>query len=240
MSEKKLEGWQKILPNQGFNCDQYRGSEPFEKALYETILAVSGIKSPTEKFTIEQTDMFTIEEMASSPMVLGFLQWLIEVAGVRRILEIGTFVGVSSMYMAEALPEGSELITIEKFDHFADIARKNFSNNGFDGIINVIQGDAAEMIRDLDPAKPFDLVFIDGNKERYAEYFDEVAPLVRPGGIVVTDDALFHGDALNPSPESDKGKGVKAFLSRAAAATDWRRSLIPISNGIVVMRKPAT
>lgn len=238
MSKEKLEAWQKILPNQDFNRNQYRGSEPFEKALYDTILGVSGIESPTEKFTIEQTDMFTIEEMASSPMVLGFLQWLIEVAGVRRILEIGAFVGVSSMYMAEALPAGGELVTIEKFDHFADIARTNFSNNGFDGVISLINGDAAEMIQELDPAKPFDLVFIDGNKERYAEYFDDVAPLVRPGGIVVTDDALFHGDALNPSPESDKGKGVQAFLERAAAAKDWRRSLIPISNGLVVMRKP--
>ena len=238
MPDKKLEGWQKILPNQDFNSNLYRGSEPFEKALYETILNVSGIKSPTEKFTIEQTDMFTIEEMASSPMVLGFLQWLIEIAGVRRILEIGTFVGVSSMYMAEALPDGGELVTIEKFDHFADIARKNFTNNGFDGVISLINGDAAEMIKNLDPVKPFDLVFIDGNKERYAKYFDDVAPLVRPGGIIVTDDALFHGDALNASPESDKGKGVKAFLSRAAASTDWRRSLIPISNGIVVMTKP--
>lgn len=182
--------------------------------------------------------MFTIEEMASSPMVLGFLQWLIDVAGVRRILEIGAFVGVSSMYMAEALPPGGELITIEKFDHFAEIARKIFSNYGFDGIISLIHGDAAEMIQTLDPAKPFDLVFIDGNKERYAEYFDDVAPLVRPGGIIVTDDALFHGDALNRSPESDKGRGVQAFLARAASATDWRRSLIPISNGLVLMRKP--
>lgn len=239
MSSEKMPPWAKILPNQAFNSDQYLGGDgPVEMVLYDTILRVSSIKEPAEKFRLETTPMFTIEHMASSPVSLGIMQWLIAATQAKRVLEIGAFVGVSALYFAEALPPDGEVITLEKFDHFAEIANKNFALNGYGEKIHLKLGDAHDAILALPRDKLFDIVFIDGNKERYADYFQLVNPLVRPGGIIVVDDSFFHGDAVNSAPQGDKGKGVRAMLDLAETLKDWRRILLPVSNGILLLLKP--
>jgi predicted O-methyltransferase YrrM len=234
----KLPPWGKILPNQHFNSDQYTGSEPVEKALYDTILRVCGIPAPAQRFKLETTSMFTIEHMASSPVSLGIMQWLIVALGAKRVLEIGTFIGVSALYFAEALPTDGEVVTLEKFDHFAEIARKNFALNGFDKKIELKLGDAHDVLPTLARDKLFDLVFIDGNKERYADYFHMTEPLVRKGGVIVVDDSFFHGDAVNAVPQGDKGKGVRAMLDVAEGLSNWPRILLPVSNGMLLLCKP--
>jgi len=130
------------------------------------------------------------------------------------------------------------VVTIEKFDHFAGIARRNVAANGLTGKVTVLDGDAFAVIDKLPKDKPFDMLFIDGNKERYAHYFQALEPLLRPGGLAVIDDSLFHGDVLNAPPRSEKGAGVKSFLDVAAACKDWLRLLVPISNGTMLMIKP--
>ena len=238
MTDTKLAAWDKILPNQTFNSDQFSESGPVEKSLYETIVRVSGLRSPAAQFKLEMTPMFTVEHMASSPVALGILQWILQLAGAKRVIEIGAFIGVSAMYLASALPADGEVVTIEKFDHFAEIARKNFAANGFADRITLMLGDAHEVIPTLPRDKLFDFAFIDGNKERYADYFRMLEPLVRPGGVVVVDDAVFHGDAINTTPHGDKGKGVREMLDLAAELKDWRRILLPVSNGMLLMIKP--
>lgn len=237
-TEKTFKGWQKILPNQEFNSNLYRRTDrPIEASIYDTILDVCGIRPPQEEFEIEQTEMFTIEEMASSPITLSLLQWLIRSCGIRSVLEIGAFVGVSAMYFARALPEDGKVVTIEKFSHFAEIARRNFERNGLSDKIQLICADAAEALAEATSGRAFDLVFIDGNKERYADYMDAVMDAVNPGGIMVVDDALFHGDVFNEVFESEKGRGVRAALERAKNLSGWEKTFLPISNGMMLLRK---
>jgi caffeoyl-CoA O-methyltransferase len=238
VTSDKLPPWGKILPSQPFNSDQYKDDAPVEKALYETILRVCGIRAPAQKFKLETTSMFTIEHMASSPVSLGIMQWLIVALGAKRVLEIGAFIGVSALYFAEALPADGTVVTLEKFDHFAEIARKNFALNGYDKKIELKLGDAHEVLPTLPRDQLFDLVFIDGNKERYADYFHMTEPLVRKGGVIVVDDSFFHGDAINASPRGDKGKGVRAMLDLAEGLGSWPRILLPVSNGILLLCKP--
>lgn len=239
MSSDKLPPWGKILPNQHFNSDQYAGGgEPVEKAIYETILRVCGIPEPAKKFKLETTSMFTIEHMASSPVSLGIMQWLIAAMGAKRVLEIGAFIGVSALYFAEALPPDGQVVTLEKFDHFAEIARKNFELNGYGKKIELKLGDAHEVLPTLPRDQLFDVAFIDGNKERYADYFRMAEPIIRPGGLIVVDDSFFHGDAINKKPQGEKGQGVRAMLDLAATLTDWRRILLPVSNGVLLLLKP--
>src|SRR5262249_48838956 len=145
-------------------------------ALYDAICRASGIANPAQEFKLENTDKFTVEEMASNPVNLRFLQVMMRLAGVKRVLEIGAFIGVSAMYFAKALPPGGEVITIEKFDHFAAIARRNFAANGLAERITLIEGDAFEIIERLPKDKLFDMIFIDGNKERYLDYFLKTEP----------------------------------------------------------------
>lgn len=239
-TEKSFQGWEKMLPNQAFNSNLYDdGDGPFEAAAYKKILEVCGIGAPQDKFDLEQTDMFTIEEMASSPIVLNLLQWILRLANSKSVLEIGSFVGVSAMYMASALPADGKVVTLEKFDHFAEIAQRNIDKNGLSDRIELICADALEVLPDVVRDRSFDFVFIDGNKERYADYLAAVKDSVSRGGIVVVDDALFHGDALNARPTTEKGGGVRDCLSVVAGMEDWERTLVPISNGILLVRKPA-
>jgi predicted O-methyltransferase YrrM len=229
--------WEKILPNQTFNADKFTGAGPQERALYEAILRTAGIAAPEASFKIERTDLFTIEEMASSAVALGFLTWLLRLTKARRVLEIGSFVGVSAMYFAQALPTDGRVVTIEKFDHFAGIARRNFAANGFADKIELVEGDAHEVLPRLANRGPFDFAFIDGNKERYVDYFRLIEPMMAPAAIVAVDDAFFHGDALNAIPQTEKGRGVRAMLDMAAQLTSWNRMLVPLSNGMLLMSK---
>lgn len=237
--QQRVNLWDKILPDQPINNDHYAApADAYHKLLFQEIARSSGLKMPIDDFKLELSDKVPYEAMASSPVGLRFLQLLVKMTGAKRVLEIGAFIGLSAMSMARALPKGGEVVTIEKFDHFAAIARNNFKNNGLADKITLMDGDAFAVIDSLPKDKLFDMVFIDGNKERYAHYFKALEPLLRPGGLAVIDDSLFHGDVLNPAPKSEKGQGVKDFLDVAAECKDWLRLLVPISNGTMLMVKP--
>lgn len=236
-TQEKLNPWDKLLPNQPFNSDQFSGSESVEQSLYETIMWSSGISIPDRAFKIERSELFSIEEMASNAVALGFLTWLMKLIDAKKVLEIGSFVGVSAMHFARALPPEGRVITVEKFDHFAAIARRNFAANGLADRIELVEGDAHEVLPSVADRGPFDLAFIDGNKERYAEYFRLVEPMMSERSVIAVDDVFFHGDALSPTPNSEKGRGVRAFLELASSSTDWQRAALPLSNGMMLMCK---
>lgn len=233
----KVNPWDKLLPNQAFNSDQYSGTLPLEQALYETVLWSSAIQTPKEHLKIEQSNLFSIEEMASNAVALGFITWLLQLTKARRVLEIGAFVGVSAMYFAKALPADGRVVTVEKFDHFAAIARRNFAANGLQNKIDLVEGDAHEVVPTLRDRGPFDFAFIDGNKESYAEYFRLVEPMMSANGVIAVDDAFFHGDALAAKPASEKGRGVRAMLELSAELKDWNRILLPLSNGLLLLMR---
>ena len=235
MSDKKIvEFWDKMLPDQNEHTYHYAG-ENYAKALYEVISQSSGIPSPHESFKLEHTDMFTVEEMASNPVSMRFFEFLIAVSGIKRVLEIGAFIGVSTMNFARSVPEDGQVVSIEKFDHFAAIARKNFELNGLSHKINLHEGDAFEVIDSLPQDEHFDLIFVDGNKERYKDYVLKTEHLLSPGGIMVVDDCFYHGDVANSTPVNEKGEGTKAFMEWATAQKSWLRIALPLANGIYLM-----
>jgi len=231
--------WDKILPPQSVNNELYLAPpQDYYRLLFETVATASGIKVPTEQYSLEVSDRVPLEDMASSPIGLRFLQMVVKLTGARRVFEIGTYIGLSAMAMAGVMPPGGKVVTVEKFDHFAGIARRNIERNGLSDRIDVIQGDAFEIVERMSKDQLFDIVFIDGNKERYTHYFQVLEPLVRPGGLAIVDDCLFHGDVLNPSPNTEKGVGARTMLDHAAKLQDWLRLVVPISNGILMMVKP--
>ena len=239
MVMSKFPIWERILPPQPINNEFY-GSPigSYYRLLFDTISRSSEILLPTEEFDLVLSDKVSIEEMASSPIGLRFLELLVRLTNARRVFEIGTYIGLSAMVMARAMPPGGKVVTIEKFDHFAQIARENFKRNKLADKIDLLEGDAFEVIKKISKTERFDVIFIDGNKERYAHYFHVMEPLLRHGGLAIIDNSLFHGDVLNMSPRTEKGVGVKSFLDVASGLKDWLRLLVPISNGIMLMIKP--
>ncbi len=224
----------KFLPNQPQQSYLF-GGDDYAPALYDAICRASGIVGPDQELKLDKTDMFSVEEMASNPVSLRFMQFLIKVSGAKRVLEIGSFIGVSAMYFAKAVNPGGEVVTIEKFDHFAAIARRNFALNELSDCITLLEGDAIEVIMQLPQDKKFDLIFIDGNKERYKDYLVLTEPLLSSKGIVVVDDCFFNGDAVNNIPTSEKGAGTRAFMDYVATRTDLTRVALPICNGIMLL-----
>ena len=114
--------------------------------------------------------------------------------GAKRILEIGTAIGYSGLWLAGALPSDGMLITIEQDPQRADAARRNFERAGFSSRVSVIIGDATRMLHKL--AGPFDLIFQDGPKAFYLPMLDSLVNLLRPGGLLITDNVLWHGEVV--------------------------------------------
>lgn len=236
-SNKKLENWEKFIPNQDFISDLYNESLPIEKSIFNLIFNVCNLQVPKKKFVLQESDLFSIEEMASSPVALMFIKFIIKLINAKNILEIGTFVGVGSLHMAEDLPEDGKLITIEKFKKFADVAKTNFKKNNLDHKIKLICGDAEEVLKTYNFGKKFDLIFIDGAKEKYEEFLKFASNKINDGGIIFIDDALFHGDVLNKNPQTEKGCGVKKSIYTAKELNGFDKTFLPLSNGVMLLRK---
>lgn len=145
--------------------------------------------------------------------------------GAKRILEIGTLGGYSAICLARALPEGGRLITLELDEHHAQVARHNIARAGLSDKVEIRVGPASVSLAQMaaEQEAPFDLVFIDADKESYVEYLEKVLGLVREGGLILGDNTLPEG-VLDPSIEG----GTKDYNRVVAANADLISILIPI------------
>src|SRR5829696_8483000 len=151
-----------------------------------------------------------------SPNQGRLMQLLAATAGARRILEIGTLGGYSAIHLARALPEDGALISLEIDGHHADVARNNVERAGLSGIVEVRVGDAHELLEAMiqDGEGPFDLIFIDADKEGYPEYLEASMRLVRPGSLILGDNTIRGGTVLDPTEET--ARATREFNRRIA------------------------
>ena len=143
-----------------------------------------------------------------------FLHLLARGCGAKRILEIGTLGGYSTIWLARALPADGTLVSLELDPHRAEVARHNIENAGLASQVTVRVGPAADTLKQMAASgeAPFDLVFIDADKESYSQYLELSLPLLREGGVMLADNALSHA-TLDPNARD----GVDGFNARAAA-----------------------
>jgi predicted O-methyltransferase YrrM len=143
-----------------------------------------------------------VPQMLTGHLQGAFLQILSKMVNPKRILEIGTFTGYSAICLAQGLSTDGKLITIDCNPEMEDFALPYFDEAGLKDKIEMIVGDAAEIIKTLED--PFDLVFIDADKENYLEYFKLIFPKVINGGYILADNTLWYGTVLNPNAENDR------------------------------------
>lgn len=238
MKKSKTEYFEKFLPVQAKFSNLYcGGKQKLFEDMYDTVIDVCNIKHPLKQFKLTTSKLIPMEEMGSNPLMLRMLEFLVLLKKPKKILEIGSYIGLSAMSMAKTLPKGGKIVTIEKFDKIAEIARKNFKKNGFSKTIRLIEGDAFEKKAEIRKLGKYDMIFIDGNKERYDEYFLLADKILNPGGLIIIDDSFFHGDAINKKPKTDKGRGVRKALMKVRAAKNYFKILLPLSNGYTVVVK---
>lgn len=146
----------------------------------------------------------------------GRLLWLLARAiGARTVLEIGTLGGYSAIWLGRALPPVGHLVTLEANPRHAEVARVNLAGAGLRAMAEVIQGDAAESLRRLqaEGATPFDLIFIDANKDAYDTYLELALRLSHPGTILVADNVVQSGEVSDPSSGDPDVQGVRRFAT---------------------------
>jgi predicted O-methyltransferase YrrM len=147
------------------------------------------------------------------------LNLLSRAIGARRVLEIGTLGGYSTIWLARALPPDGRIVTLEADPRHAAIARANIVRAGLDGVVDVRLGPALETLPRLESegAGPFDVVFIDADKPNNVAYFDWALRLTRPGSLIVVDNVVRGGTVIDADSNSATVQGVRRFLDRLAA-----------------------
>jgi predicted O-methyltransferase YrrM len=140
---------------------------------------------------------------------------LAQMIGARRILEIGTLGGYSTIWLARALPPDGTLITLESNSEYAAVARKNLERAGVAHTVDIVVGNALDTLPQL--AGPFDLVFIDADKRSYPDYWDWSLKLSRPGTVIVADNVVRGGAVADPESRDPAVQGVRRFNALVAA-----------------------
>jgi caffeoyl-CoA O-methyltransferase len=163
----------------------------------------------------------------------ALLKMLVRLTGARRVLEVGMFTGYSALSIAEGLPDDGLLVTCDVDPVAEAIARRYFGRSPHGKKIDVRMGPALDAIAGLAP--PLDLVFIDADKANYARYYDAVLPLLRAGGLVVADNALWSGAVLDP--KDDDARAIAAFNDKVVADPRVERVLLTVRDGILLARK---
>ena len=137
------------------------------------------------------------------------LEMLVFLARPRLVLEIGTYSGYSALSMARALPDGGRIVTCELDPERADFARRHIDGAGRGDRIEIRVGPASETIAALDG--PFDLIFIDADKEGYLDYYEATLPKLSARGLIVVDNVLWSGKVLDPDDQSEDTVAIRAF-----------------------------
>jgi predicted O-methyltransferase YrrM len=226
-----------FLSNQPFFRKEFKGNKRlFEIKLYTYIEDFLKLEHPSKKFRLKLSDKFSLEQMASPPLTLNFYEFICNLIKPRKILEIGTFVGVSALTMAKATNKNCKIFTIEKFHEFYDIAKYNFKKNSFDKKIKLYHGEAQNILKKLIKIK-FNLVFLDGDKENYLKIFKIIEKNnIKKGSIIIIDNFFFNGDVLNKS-KSKKGAGVKKLEIYLSKSNKYIKALLPMYDGISLLKR---
>lgn len=167
----------------------------------------------------------------------SFLKVLLAVKGPKRILEVGTAVGFSTLLMCEYAPEGCHITTIENYEKRIPVARANFEKSGRDGQITLLEGDAAEVLKELDG--PYDLIFMDAAKGQYIHFLPEVLRLLEPGSVLVSDNVLQDGDIIESRFLVERRnrtihKRMRDYLFALKHHPRLVTSVLPLGDGITV------
>ena len=205
---------------------------PLTEELYKYITDTFIQEDELLKQIVADTEAKNIPLIQVSPETGKLLGMFVKMIGAKRILEIGTLTGYSTIWMARALPPDGKVTTLELTKVHADEALSNYKKAGLDSRINLILGKALESLDTLS-GNSFDLVFIDADKENCVNYFNKVIDMVRTGGLIITDNTLRRGEVIDPNP-GPGAMGIIAYNKLVAANSRVESLLVPIDDGITI------
>jgi caffeoyl-CoA O-methyltransferase len=187
-----------------------------------------------ERLAAETREKTEIPQMMVGKIEGQFLAFLVGATGARRVLELGTFTGYSSISMARALPPGGRIITCDVNEETTAIARRYAEEAGVADLIDYRLGPAIETIAGLD--EPFDLVFIDADKDGYIDYYEAALPKLADGGLILADNTLASGSVAEEEPGS-MGAAIKRFNDHVFRDERVESVMLTIRDGVTLIRR---
>lgn len=176
-----------------------------------------------------------IPSISIGPEQGKFLQLLVQLTGASKVLEIGVLGGYSGTWIARALPEGGKLIGLELEQKHADFARKQWQRMGLADKIEVRVGPALESLPHLAGEAPFDLVFIDADKNNYPAYLDYAIQYSRPGTVILGDNVQMWGSLVDPDQQdSDWVQGMRSFVHALSQHERLASTVVPYPDGLAM------
>lgn len=162
---------------------------------------------------------------------------LVAVTGARFVVEIGTFTGMSALWMARALPPDGRLMCFDLTEQYLPTAREAWDSAGVSDRIEVVIGPAADRLREL-PAEPtIDLAFVDADKTGYHGYVDQLLPRLSVRGLIVVDNVLWDGSVVRDDDQSESTVALRAFNDHIASRADIEAVMLPIGDGVTLIRR---
>ncbi|MDX6699681.1 MAG: caffeoyl-CoA O-methyltransferase [Solirubrobacteraceae bacterium] len=188
---------------------------------------------------LEELERETRAELESPGMLTGrvegrLLETLVHAIQPRLVLELGTYSGYSALSMAAALPEGGRIVSCELSAERADFAQRHIDASPYADRIEIRRGPALDTVATLDG--PFDLVFIDADKEGYVGYYDAVVPKLAPHGLIVADNTLWSGRVADPSDDGDTTRAVREFNDHVRDDPRTVCVMLTVRDGITLIR----
>lgn len=213
---------------------------PLDDRLYAYLLSTT-LREPRVLADIRQeTAKLEARGMQVAPEQAQFMRLLVESLGVRRALEVGVFTGYSSTAVALSLPNDGLLVACDVSEEWTRTARKYWREAGVERLIDLRLGPALDTLDELlreGAAGSFDFAFVDADKENYLGYYERCLALVRTGGLLAFDNALWDGRVADPEDQSESTKGIRLLNDRLRGDERVTISLVPIGDGMMLARK---
>ena len=178
-----------------------------------------------------------ISLMQIAPEQGAFMTLLARVMGARRVIEVGTFTGYSTLCLARGLPAGGRVIACDVSQEWTAIAKRYWEKAGVAEKIDLRIGPAAQTLRALPEEPEFDLAFIDADKPSYPIYYELILARLRSGGLILVDNVLWMGQVVNPEATDPQTQAIRSFNDAVARDPRVDCVMLPISDGLTLLRK---
>lgn len=208
--------------------------------LHNYILNHGGGPDQVQQALIAATQALgSVARMQISPEQGVFMEWLAQVMGARRAIEVGTFTGYSALCLARGLGPQGHLLCLDVNEEWTRIAQTHWRQAGLEDRITLRLGPAATTLATLPQEPTFDLGFIDADKENGRLYYEEVLARLRPGGVLILDNALWGGKVLEPHrhPEDSSLQAICALNDAVVADARVQPACLPLGDGLLLLRK---
>jgi caffeoyl-CoA O-methyltransferase len=205
------------------------------KDLEKYITEHSSPEDPLLAELYRETNIRFVNPNMSTGHIQGkLLEFISGMINPEMILEIGTFTGYSAICLAKGLRKGGKLYTIEINDELKEFSRSYFIRAGFEESIIQFTGSAIDIIPSLD--KSFDLVYIDGDKREYVDYYNVITDKMKPGGFIIADNVLWGEKVLDADTRDAQTRGIIQFNEMIRQQNNIEKVILPIRDGIMLMR----